>query len=115
MSITYESSPHLPLLIKDILHDTQVDIPLQYSGEKHTISQERHRHSQIEDITIDHGDEIVVLAHDAICNVVSIHSLLGEETIKTTSGWSGGIWIRIAEFHQSLDHILPRDSLNVDL
>ena len=114
MRIPYKHGAHLSLLIKDILHNTQIDIPLQRPRKQRSIPQYRYRHSQIKDIPIDHRDKVIVLAHDAVGYIVRVHTLFTKQAM-TVAGVARGVGIRVAEFHDALHDFLPTDGLDIDV
>jgi hypothetical protein len=76
MSVLNEGRSHLALIVKYILHDTQIDIPFQRPCKEGSSIQYWDRNRQVQYISIDHCNKVVVFAHDSVGYVMGIHSLL---------------------------------------
>jgi hypothetical protein len=83
VSVADKGSADLTLLVKHIFHHAEIDVPLESPCQDRSISKNRNRHCQIQHISVDHRNKIVVFAHNAICNVMGIHSLLRKEAVKS--------------------------------
>lgn len=68
--------PKLPLLIKQKIENTELKRPLHGLREDLLLANERDVECQIEDILVEHGDQVVLLPHQSVCDVVRIESLL---------------------------------------
>ena len=76
-----EHLPHTSLSIKQVLHQTEPQIPLQRSG-KHaslaffrpykSVQEGWQRYPEIQELLVEQRNEIVFLSHDAVCDIVCI-------------------------------------------
>ena len=105
------------MVVEHKIKDSLVYVPLECSAEELSTTNEWNRESHVENIFVEHGDQIIFSPHQAIRNIMGVHSLLvlsAHEALRTVFSFhSSRMRIGISQSHQATDDILPCSGLDV--
>ena len=108
---------YVAMIVKDEVFETGSKAVLEAFGVELSVTEKRNRKRQVEYFLVDHGNVVVVSAHQAVCNIVCVHALLGLSlhfgAIQKAGKNFCGLGVGIAQAHQPLDNPFPRDRLEV--
>lgn len=111
-----QAEPEVPLqrLSQHALPEPLLPRPFAEQASDRALQEPRNRQRDVEQVFVEQGDEVVLLSHDAVRDVVRVQALDGNAGVRAGAGGECGR-VSGAQSGQAGDDGVPRDRLNVAL
>jgi hypothetical protein len=111
-----QAEPEVPLqrLSQHALPEPLLPRPFAEQAPDRSLQESRNRQRDVEQVFVEQGDEVVLLSHDAVRDVVRVQALDGDAGVRAGAGGECGR-VSGAQSGQAGDDGVPRDRLDVAL